>query len=733
MGKKNKFYQDTLNPVQQEAVNQVDGPVLVLAGAGSGKTQVLTSRIAHMIQSCSIPPEAILAVTFTNKATQEMKERVESYLGKKTSLWIGTFHSICARILRQETKHYAYDTDFVIYDEEDQRRLIKDVMKSLNISIQQFSPRAVAASISRAKNKMMTPADLEKKVGSHWEEIVARIFPAYQNGLRQNHAFDFDDLLLVPNELFTRLPDLLSKYQHRFSHILVDEYQDTNRAQYLLVRNLSDVHRNLFAVGDDDQSIYGWRGADIRNILDFEKDFPEARVFRLEQNYRSTCTILKASNSLISQNKDRKGKTLWSNGEEGDKVILYEAENEHQEAQAVVRWIQKEINTHKRVFSDFVILYRTNAQSRTLEDALRRSGMAYTIVGSVRFYQRKEIKDVLAYLKLIVNPHDNIGFKRIINFPLRGIGQTSIERLESFAAREKISLLAATNRISEIEEIGGRIAERIAEFGKLIDKYKALQGKISLNELVHTFIDEIGLLQIFKEEGDLQGQSRADNIRELLAAIDEYSSSAENSTLTGYLEEVSLVSDIDQWNETQNVITLMTLHCAKGLEFPVVFIAGLEEGLFPVYRSLDSDESLEEERRLMYVGMTRAKEKLYLLNARTRRRYEGSLSSLPSRFIAEIDSSCIRRENSQRQESPIKKRVSVPAGDIFSKDVMPDYESFSQEMPSISPGMLINHDRYGQGSVVSLEGRGLKQKITVRFQDGAVRKFIAQYAKFSIL
>ena len=730
----NPTYLDSLNTEQRNAVLATDGPVLILAGAGSGKTRVLTSRIAYLLQEKNAAPYSILAMTFTKKAANEMNERVGRLLNHPQPLWIGTFHSIFAKILRWEAPAYQYSQDFVIYDTDDQGQVIKSIMERMSLSPKTYSPKAIGSVISKAKNGLIAPVEFEKDVKGIFEEIVAKIYPEYQAQLRRNQAFDFDDLITVPIHIFNNHPAILEKYQERFRYLLVDEYQDTNRAQYQLIHALARKSKNLCVVGDDDQSIYGWRGADIRNILDFEKDFPETQIFRLEQNYRSTKNILKAAHSVVKNNKGRKDKELWSERETGESVEIFETEDERAESYKVVEKIREQIFQNKRSFSDFAILYRTNAQSRALEDGLRRSGISYVIVGGVRFYERKEIKDLLAYLKVIVNPNDSVSLKRIINFPARGIGDTSFARLQSWAVSNNDTVYSAIANIDSIDEIAPRIKQKIQSFYELMEKYRQLSDKISPNELVHTLVDEAGLINAYKETAGLDAAERIENIRELLGAINEYVDETEDPTLTGFLEEVALVADIDTWNDHSNAVTLMTLHSAKGLEFPVVFIAGLEDGLFPTSRSYDSPESLEEERRLFYVGITRAQEKVYLLSAVWRSLYGEGCATTPSRFLSELDESVITWESKKpiRQQQIRFEREKRFTSDQYTQ-THPDYENISQEAPSsYHKGMYVKHETFGAGQITAVDGKGNKQKLTVRFSNGVTKKFVAQYAKFQI-
>ncbi len=730
--KKQSNFLSDLNPDQRQAVEATEGPVLILAGAGSGKTRVLTYRIAHILNQQKAAPWEILAMTFTNKAASEMKERVKALVGSNKNVWLGTFHSVFAKILRWDVSSIGYSPDFVIYDADDQERLVKYILADMGINPKEYSPKSIRNIISRQKNSLVSPESYASSVNSPFEKVVAQIYPVYQDRLRENMAFDFDDLITVPIRLFSECPDILKKYQARFRYILVDEYQDTNRAQYMLLHHLAKESRNLCVVGDDDQSIYRWRGADLRNIIEFEKDFPNYHLFRLEQNYRSTQTILQAANSVIENNKDRKGKTLWSDREAGDHVELMEVIDEREEAQKVVERIKEEVFKGKRSFHEFAVLYRTNAQSRSLEDSLRRSGMSYTIVGGVRFYERKEIKDVLAYLKLICNSKDSLSLKRIINFPLRGIGDSTLRRVEAWASDNGTDLFQAMGKVEAIPDIPTRIKKSVIAFYAMMQKYIELKDKITPNELVRAVVDETGLLTIYKGDTSIEGQGRAENILEFLSAVGEYVESSESPSLSGFLEEVSLVSDIDSWNDKSNAITLMTLHCAKGLEFPVVFITGLEEGLFPVPRSLDEPEALEEERRLFYVGLTRAKDKIYLSWAERRRLFSDMSFRIPSRFLDEIDPAVMRKTKPARKQVRFERsRFQKNIEEKF--DAHPEYESFSQEDTCFHHGARVRHEMFGNGTIVSMEGTGAKKKVVVQFENGVKKKFLLQYARFDTL
>jgi len=703
-----------LNPIQRKAVQCAQGPVLILAGAGSGKTRVLTYRVAYLIQQLGVRPYEILAMTFTNKAAHEMKERILSLSkGHGKEIWVGTFHSVCARILRIEAERLGYERNFVIYDRDDQIRFIKGVMNELRIPEKETNPNAVQSRISGAKNHFIGPSEFKSQAKDIFEENVALIYPHYQDRLKRNNAMDFDDLLINPIHLFDQNPEILSKYQERFKYLLVDEYQDTNRTQYLLLKQLAAKHRNLCVVGDDDQSIYRWRGANIENILVIDKDYPECKVFHLEQNYRSTKHILDAAHSVVQNNQKRREKQLWTEKAAGEKVHIMETPDDRSEALVIVNMIKQELSDKHRNFRDFVVLYRTNAQSRVLEDGLRAAGIPYLIVGGVRFYERKEVKDVLAYLQLICNSKDSISFKRVINYPLRGIGDASVAKIEQFASENDISLLDAAKRVEEIQNISPRIRDNITAFSQLIHKYASLKEELSPDELVSVLVDELGILRSFKEIGTEEAFMRAENVKELLSAI----------------SEVSLLTDIDTWDDRSNAVTLMTLHSAKGLEFPVVFITGLEEGLFPLSRTFLSQEELEEERRLFYVGATRAQEKLVLTWAERRFRFGEYLDNLPSRFLEELDERFVHRQNLGRMNEGVSQGPSRRSRRSQSvKQDMPTYEDFSQEVPNIYVGCEVKHPTFGMGKITRKEGNGEQMKIVVKFYDVGEKKLVVKYA-----
>jgi DNA helicase-2/ATP-dependent DNA helicase PcrA len=716
-----------LNPAQREAVTYTSGPLLVLAGAGSGKTRVLTYRIAYLIGAKRVNPWNILAVTFTNKAAGEMKERVERLLGKAgTDVWVSTFHSWCARNLRREAHLLGYTKSFSIYDQDDQRSVIKKCMEELEISSKKFSPDAVQSRISSAKDRLLAWEDFSSQAKDFFEENVAKVYQLYQRKLQEANAFDFDDLIMKTVEFFTNQPDILERYQNRFSHILIDEYQDTNHAQYVLVNLLASEGRNLCVVGDEDQSIYGWRGADINNILNFEKDYPDAKVIKLEQNYRSTQVILDAAGAVVKNNQNRKGKTLYTQIEGGEKVGLLILENEHQEAEALVRQLQHLIKHQGYSLSDFVILYRTNAQSRVLEQQLRDNGIPYMIVGGLRFYERKEVKDILAYLRVLTNPRDDLSLKRIINVPVRGIGAKTISKIENFCLRKNLSLVEGIRLIDKIEGISPRLKSTIHDFSKMMDGFSILRDKLPIDELTELVAEKTGYLDELKKEKTVEAESRIENIKELINATSEFKERSESPTLEGFLEEVSLITDIDVWDKTKEAVTLMTLHAVKGLEFGVVFIAGLEEGLFPLSRSLENPSDLEEERRLFYVGMTRAKERLFLSYARHRRRF-ADMVNLESRFLDEIPQKLLKADDHIFGKKDHFPKVDLDRVEPFFAESSLPYDSMLQV------GTRVIHSHWGEGKIVHREGAGENLTLTVMFSGGIRKKLLAKYADLEIV
>ncbi len=722
-----------LNDAQSQAVAKTDGPVLILAGAGSEKTRVLTYRIAWLLANGLAEPREILAMTFTNKAAGEMRERVRKLVPEMLSgMWIGTFHSLFARLLRREAERINYASNFAIYDDDDQHSLIKTVLNDLKIPVNDFPPKMISYKTSSAKNAFILPEQFARMAATRQDQIIATIYSTYQTRLRENNAMDFDDLLIKPIELFQLYPLVLEYYQERFRYILVDEYQDTNHAQYVALKMLAARHRNICVVGDDDQSIYRWRGAEIRNILDFENDYPDCAKFRLEQNYRSTRNILAVAHSVVRNNRQRHEKKLWTEKSEGDLITLLEVEDDLEEARTVVNKLALEMRANHMDFQDIAVLYRTTAQSRVLEEALRRENIPYIIVGCFKFYERKEVKDVIAYLRLLSNPADTISLRRIINYPARGIGETTLGRIEAYAQEKKISIFAATGQVQQIPGIAARTAEQVAAFHGLLNKYTALREEISPAELAASLVNEVGILRDFKQEGTIESLSRAENVRELLLAIAEFTSSAGGeATLDGFLENVALTSDLDSWDDRANAVTLMTLHSAKGLEFPVVFITGLEEGLFPISRSLADPPALEEERRLFYVGATRAKVKLYLSWARNRRKFGETSASIASRFLREVEPALVQVESSYRAAPIRRQRSSFPRREA---DPMPRYEDESQEVLEYRVGMRVHHPTFGKGTIMRLEPSSASSlKLRVLFDQAGEKRLVLPYAKLEIL
>ncbi|MCX8117127.1 MAG: UvrD-helicase domain-containing protein, partial [Desulfobacterota bacterium] len=639
-----------LNPAQRKAVLETEGPLLVLAGAGSGKTRVLTYRIAYLLQEKGVSPQNILAVTFTNKAAEEMRERVEALLGKAAKgIWISTFHSACARILRQHIDRLGFDRNFVIYDEEDQQRHLKEVMKALELDFKIFPPRAMQARIDRLKNEGIPPEEFRPSPFNVFEKRLALVYEHYQEDLRRNNGVDFGDLLLFVRLLFRKHPDLLNTYQQRFGYVMVDEFQDTNLIQYQLIRTLVEPHQNLCVVGDDDQSIYRWRGAEVGNILNFEKDYPQAKVITLEQNYRSTGHILQAANQMVRENRLRKEKVLWTENPDGDLLTLYVAEDEADEAAFVVRKIADHVErrfseTGEKPYRDIAVFYRINAQSRAIEEELIKHHIPYTIVGGMKFYERKEIKDILAYLKLVANPADAVSLKRILNQPPRGIGEKTIERISAFASERDLPLFEGMKEAVKGDWLSAGLRERIGGFVRLIEDLRQQAGVVPPSQLTLDLLSKTGYLERLREEGTEVALSRMENIDELIQVMMDLEGKEEDVTLETFLDRVSLVSEADLYEDRGNHVSLMTLHCAKGLEFPIVFMVGMEEGLLPHARRGEEREDLEEERRLCYVGITRAKKKVYLSRAERRYTFGTGRANPPSRFLDELPGELIEVE-----------------------------------------------------------------------------------------
>ena len=718
----------SLNKTQKAAVEAIDGPVLIFAGAGSGKTRVLTHKLYYLVDEGLFKPEEILAVTFTNKAAKEMKERVMKLLNtNEIDLSMGTFHSICARILREDIEVLGFTRHFAIYDVKDQLDLIKVLFEEFEISKTLITPNQLRNQISLFKNKMMDSAAVDRKARTILEKTVSKIYTEYQKNLKLNDALDFDDLLTFPLDIFEKKPSVLKKYPKRWKYILVDEYQDTNRAQFQFLTNLAKAHENICVVGDDDQSIYGWRGADVSNILDFEKTFSSCRVFTLEKNYRSTQEILNAATAVVVNNDKRANKNLVAANGSGETLGLIETIDEQEEASAIVSSIEKEIKLNKRTFNKFSVLYRTNAQSRALEESFIRQGIPYNIIGSVRFYERKEVKNVLAYLRLIVNLKDTISLRRIINFPARGIGAKTIDKCVQQSEKDKIEFIDVLKNPNKMD-IRGKQADALFKFYNVIIKYHDLRKKLSASELARSLVEEIGILSHFKESKEPDAKDRFDNVAELLTSIEEFSIRNPQAGLSTFLEDVSLQTDIDHWNDSDNRVTLMTVHSSKGLEFPVVFIAGMDEGLFPLFRSLDDKSELEEERRLFYVALTRAEQKVYLLYATNRRRMGAeTVNGLPSRFINEIPEESLDRISFS--SAVTRKFVAGKK----KKDGLTQMVRTVTDFDDFQVGDNVEHSIFGAGKIMALSGTGENQRVGVVFNDGTRKKLIVKFANLKKL
>ncbi|RAK07117.1 DNA helicase-2/ATP-dependent DNA helicase PcrA [Halanaerobium saccharolyticum] len=701
-----------LNQAQKQAVEHHKGPELVLAGAGSGKTRVLTRRIGYLINHYGVSPYNILAVTFTNKAANEMKERAKEMVGGiNSSLWVSTFHSFCVRILRREAEKLGYNKNFVIFDSLDQRKLVKEVLKSKNLDPKKTKPRSVLNKISNAKNELKTPEQMSAISGSFFDQTAADIYEEYQKRLKKNNAMDFDDLIQQTVRLFEEFPLVLEHYQERFKYILVDEYQDVNHAQYQLVNLLAERYRNVCVVGDPDQGIYGFRGADIRNILNFEDDYPDVKTIRLEQNYRSKGNILKAAQAVIKNNSSRKEKELWTDQGEGPKLELYEAKDEKEEADFVCRTAKELTEKEDLTFDDLAVLYRTNSQSRAFEDMLMKYGIPYQIVGGVRFYERMEIKDIMAYLRLIYNPADDISFLRIINRPKRGIGAGTLAKVQDFAETEGLNLYEAALKSKENPALSGTYAKRVLHFTEIIEELRAEQEEIALARLTEKLLDKSGYRHNLEEEKTAEAESRLENIEELFSVINEYMKNSDNNTLAGFLEEVTLMSDIDSMDEEQSSLTLMTIHSAKGLEFPVIFLVGMEDGIFPHSNSMFEQQGMEEERRLCYVGMTRAEERLYLSRAQVRLRFGERKMNPPSQFIEEIPAELLSGAADTRSEMAREEEM------IHSDNSGTNY----------AIGQKIVHPRWGIGTILSIRG-DKNPELKIAFEQGKTRNLLAEYA-----
>ncbi len=739
----------SLNPPQMDAVLTIQGPLLILAGAGSGKTRVLTHRMANIIGQGYAAPDEILCVTFTNKAAKEMEHRIHGILNDmnfpvRSELWVSTFHSFCVRILRRHIEMLHYKSFFLIYDSGDQLSQIKKVMNILNINDKMYPAKGFQSRISAVKMKGLSPEQIEiNGVRGIMDPKSLEVYKSYDLEMRKANALDFDDLLLKTYELFQMYPDLLAQYQEKFKYIMVDEYQDTNHIQYLLILALAKKHQQLCVVGDEDQSIYSWRGADIQNILSFERDFPGAKIVKLEENYRSSGNIVRAATQVIRNNSQRKEKTLFTSNPEGDLIQVREENNEYDEARYIAQGIQKMMSEGASSYNDFAIFYRTNAQSRVLEEQLRTLAIPYRIVGGIRFYERMEIKDVLGYMRLSLNPADDISVKRIINVPARGIGKTTLDRLEELAHQRKITLLEACHIAVNEKTFNAGTVSKIRRFLDVMDDLRGQINNFPLSEFYHIILDRTKYLQALKAEDTPEAETRIENLEELDNAIEQFSKErGDDATIQSFLEEMALVSDIDNYDQQINSVTMMTLHISKGLEFPFVFIVGLEENLFPSGRSAESTtgDEVEEERRLAYVGMTRAREKLFLTHCRYRRVWGQEQHNPPSRFLSEIPKEAVNFTTTVERSAFVKKYASLGAdaynipkhipADSFDTQDFPNYDTdVPTSTASYNKGMKVRHPTFGAGSIFSVEGSGPEMKVSVMFADNTVKKFVVKYAR----
>ena len=749
-----------MNDRQAEAVQTTEGPLLIMAGAGSGKTRVLTHRIAYLIDEKMVNPWNILAITFTNKAAREMRERAEKLKTEAQDCLIATFHSMCVRILRREADHIGYNRNFTIVDPGEQRTLMKRILKNLNLDPKKWNERAILGSISNAKNDLIDEVAYANLADDMYTEIVAKCYTAYQKELRQSEAMDFDDLIMLTLRLFDQNPDVLTYYQQRYQYIHVDEYQDTNHAQYQLVKLLASRFKNICVVGDADQSIYGWRGADMQNILDFEKDYPEAKVVPLEENYRSTKTILQAANEVIRNNRNRRPKNLWTQNEDGEEIVYYRANDEQDEALFVARTIDqlsREGYSHK----DFAVLYRTNAQSRTVEEALLKSNIPYTMVGGTKFYSRKEIRDVISYLNLIANPSDNISYERVVNEPKRGVGPGTVEKIRDFASSQEMSLLDASANIL-LSPVKGKAAQAVYEFANILLDLRECLDDYTVTELVEAVLEKTGYAAVLAAQATLESQARIENIEEFLSVTKNFDESPDNPAdesgldkLSRFLNDLALIADTDDGDTESSEVTLMTLHAAKGLEFPVVFLVGMEENVFPLSRASEDEDELEEERRLAYVGITRAEKILYMTNANSRMLYGKTNYNHPTRFLREISSDLLdyqglaRPSNSSFKVSytnsdtsqfgqgmslaqALQERKRQAAPSSISTGSLPFGKS-SQSQPSKPEvawaiGDIAHHKKWGDGTVLAVSGSGNSQELKINFPEVGLKKVLASIA-----
>ena len=709
----------SLNKYQKLAVEKFGGPILVFAGAGSGKTRVLTYKIAYLINELGLPPDNILAVTFTNKAAQEMKVRVNELVQCNIAgIHIGTFHSISARILRREISLLGYTNDFIIYDQQDSRTLIKNIIKNFNLDLKQFDHKSIQIRISNAKNLLQSVSYIENTIENYSDEKFHHIYQEYQKKLKSNNCLDFDDLLMLPIELFNQYPDRLKYYQNKFKYVLVDEYQDTNKPQFELIYSLSSVHKDIFAVGDDDQSIYGWRGADISNILNFQEAFGESSIIKLEQNYRSTQNILTAAWTVVSKNVNRAEKKLWTENEEGESIILIESFDERDEAKNILN----NINQYSDQIKEIAIIYRTNSQSRVIEDELRKSGTPYQIIGGVKFYDRKEVKDIICYIRLIVNNNDSISFDRIINFPPRSIGKTSLSKIHKYSDTNSITYVDCLKNGTKVG-VSQKQEKILIEFYNLLHGYKKRSQKENGSSIIKDLLKDIKLKDHYLNQKTDDAFSRWENIEEFVSSINEFESNNENANLSTFLEEVSLLADIDKWNDSEDAVTLMTVHSSKGLEFNHVFVSGLEDGLFPIIKYLEQTD-IEEERRLFYVALTRAKKRAILSYARSRRKFGSEpIISMKSRFIDEIPDKLI--------DHRVLKRYDKLKTYIGKSNCIPKFKNDNQS--DIYIGDIVEHKVFGKGKVMNIEGVEENSKLTIKFYNNITKKLILKYANLKII
>ena len=749
----------SMNDRQAEAVQTTEGPLLIMAGAGSGKTRVLTHRIAYLIDEKLVNPWNILAITFTNKAAREMKERAFSLNPATEDCLIATFHSMCVRILRREADHIGYNRNFTIVDPSEQRTLMKRILKTLNLDPKKWNERAILGTISNAKNDLIDEVAYAALAGDMYTEIVAKCYEMYQKELRQSEAMDFDDLIMLTLRLFDKNPDVLTYYQQRYQYIHVDEYQDTNHAQYQLVKLLASRFKNICVVGDADQSIYGWRGADMQNILDFEKDYPEAKVVLLEENYRSTKTILQAANDVIKNNRNRRPKNLWTQNADGEDIVYYRANDEQDEALFVAKTIDELSSTSDYVYRDFAVLYRTNAQSRNIEEALLKANIPYTMVGGTKFYSRKEIRDVISYLNLIANTSDNISFERVVNEPKRGVGPGTVEKIRNFAAGQEMSLLDASSQIM-LSLVKGKAAQAVFDFANLILNLREQLDELTVTELVELVLERTGYTEQLVAQATLESQARIENIEEFLSVTKNFDENPENDTeetgldrLSRFLNDLALIADTDDGDQESSEVTLMTLHAAKGLEFPVVFIIGMEENVFPLSRAAEDEDELEEERRLAYVGITRAEKVLFLTNANSRLLYGKTNYNRPTRFLNEISSSLLdyqglaRPANTSFKASYVngkavqfgqgmslaqalqeRKRQAAPSS--ISSSQLPFGKNAAANQPTIdwAIGDIAHHKKWGDGTVLEVSGSGSSQELKINFPEVGLKKLLASVA-----